>query len=164
MNMKQPNTNPPHQFFHHSHHQLLKWSSWFLPLSGFLLPAGIVEGSICTYSKKTTPSYPSPNCMAHIHTERQLSSIMQKKAQRFAAMWTWPYIGTTCTPYGIVSHTWVQIPQSIRCHHHQGYGKHLEFPWGSLRTGHIAGRTFCSRRTRGLQACNINVAVRNNHR
>lgn len=75
------------------------------------------------------------------------------------------YVFHTCSsPYNIVSHTWAQTPQYSRCYHHQGCGRHLGFPWGSLRRGHTAGRTFCSRRIQGLEAWNTNVAVRHNHR
>lgn len=59
MNTKEPNTNPPHQFCHHSHHQLLKWSSWFLPPLMFSPPAGTAAGSTCTYSKKKKKYHPA---------------------------------------------------------------------------------------------------------
>lgn len=55
MNTKEQNTNPPHQFCHHSHHQLLKWSSWFLPLLVFSPLAGTAARSTCTsYNHNTS--------------------------------------------------------------------------------------------------------------
>lgn len=58
MNTKEPNTNPPHQFSHQSRHQLLKWSSWFLPPSVFSPLAGRAVGSTCRKTKKHHSAHP----------------------------------------------------------------------------------------------------------
>lgn len=150
MDTKEPDTNPPHQFCHHSHHQLLKWSSWFLPLSVSSPRAGTAAGSTCTYSKKKQtilhPAHPLTAWLIIAHNCLNCT------------------FHTVSSSYYIVSHTWAQTLRCSRCYHHRGCGTHPGFPWGSLRRGHTAGRTFCSRRIQGLEAWNTNVAVRHNHR